>query len=228
MRVRTGVLRSLMTISVAIAPVALWASHKVVSPTSSASNDKVEIAATITLDQAEVTKKLGADAGQGVVLVEVRLSPKTDQPLRISPDDFYILSHDDGQRSQPFTPDQFAGKGGLSVARGPGTAGGFGVSRPGIPIGSTPGGTMRRLPGNGAGVGNSGGEEGGMKTETNDKDQGNSPLLTALKAKQLPDATGTDEISGYLYFPLEGKHKLKNLAVLYRGPGGRLDLEFEH
>jgi hypothetical protein len=228
MRVRTGTLRSLVVTALAIAPTLLFPSHKVVSPTSSVSNDKVEISATITLDQTEVAKKLGSDPGKGVVLVEVRLSPKTDQGMRVSPDDFYILSHDDGQRSQPFSPEQFAGKGGLSVGQGPGTAGGLGVSRPGIPIGTTPGGTMRRLPGNGAGVGNSADAPGGMKTETNDKDQGNSDLLKALKAKQLPDTTANDEVSGYLYFPLAGKHKLKNLAILYRGQGGRLDLEFEH
>jgi hypothetical protein len=35
-------------------------------------------------------------------------------------------------------------------------------------------------------------------------------------------------VSGYLYFPLDGKHKLKNLAVLYRGSAGKLNLEFEH
>jgi hypothetical protein len=221
-------LRFFVAAILALGSTLLIASHKVVSPTSSVSNDKVEISATITLDQTEVAKKLGSDPGKGVVLVEVRLSPKTDQGMRVSPDDFYILSHDDGQRSQPFTPEQFAGKGGLSVAQGPGTAGGIGVSRPGIPIGTSPTGTVRRLPGNGGGIGNSASAPGGMKTDTNDKDQGNSDLLKALKAKQLPDTTATDEVSGYLYFPLEGKHKLKNLAILYRGQGGRLDLEFEH
>jgi hypothetical protein len=35
-------------------------------------------------------------------------------------------------------------------------------------------------------------------------------------------------VSGYLYFPLDGKHKLKNLAILYRGQAGRIDMEFEH
>ena len=53
-------------------------------------------------------------------------------------------------------------------------------------------------------------------------------LLEKIKSKQLPDTTAKDEVSGYLLFPLEGKHKLKNMAVLYRGPGGRLDIEFEH
>jgi hypothetical protein len=87
---------------------------------------------------------------------------------------------------------------------------------------------VQRVPGGGNGIGNMSGQAGGLKTETNDKDRGNSPLLTAIKAKQLPDTTTTDEISGYLLFPLEGKHKLKNMALLYRGQGGHIDLEFEH
>ena len=69
---------------------------------------------------------------------------------------------------------------------------------------------------------------GTTNTQTNEKDKGSKSLLEALKAKQLPDVTSADEVSGYLYFPLDGKHKLKNLAVLYRGQAGHLDLEFQH
>jgi hypothetical protein len=61
-----------------------------------------------------------------------------------------------------------------------------------------------------------------------EKSKGNAKLLEALKAKQLPERESTEVTQGFLYFPLDGKHKLKNLAVLYRGPAGKLDLEFEH
>jgi hypothetical protein len=60
------------------------------------------------------------------------------------------------------------------------------------------------------------------------KSQGNKTLLEALKSKQLETKEVTDPLEGYLYFSLDGKHKLKDLAVLYRGPAGKLDLEFEH
>jgi hypothetical protein len=208
-------------------PGFLFAARKVVSPTASAANDNVEITAILSLDQPEVAQKLGVDPGKGIVLLEVRVSPKTDKGLRISPDDFYLLSHDDGQRSQPFEPDQLAGKGGLVLGQGPGTAGELSRT-PGAPIGTGPMGRVQRMPGAGNGIGNSGGQPGGLKTQTNDKDAGNSTLLTALKAKQLPDTTTADEVSGYLLFPLDGKHKLKNMAVLYRGQAGHLDLEFQH
>src|SRR5689334_18746625 len=96
-----------------VVPALLLASHKVVSPTTSGGNDNVELNATISLAQPEVAQELGVDPGSGVVLVEVRISPKGDKELRIGPDDFYLLAHDDGERSQPFEPDQLAGRGGL-------------------------------------------------------------------------------------------------------------------
>jgi hypothetical protein len=213
---------------VLVAPMLILASHKVVSPTATSGNDKVEVTATITLAEPEVAQKLGADPGKGVVLVEVRVSPKTDKGLRVGPDDFILLAHDDGQRSQPYEPEQLAGRGGLVLSQGPGTAGGLSRT-PGAPIGQDPTtGRVQRMPGAGNGIGNTGSGPGGLKTQTNDKDKGNGTLLSVMKAKQLPDTTATDEVSGYLLFPLDGKHKLKNMAVLYRGPGGHLDLDFEH
>jgi hypothetical protein len=210
-----------------LVPSGLVAAHKVVAPTTSAANDTVEITATITLDEDEIAKKLGADPGKGIALMDVRVTPKTDKPLRVSPDDFFLLSHNDGQRSQAFEPEQLAGRGGLVLAQGPGTPGGLSRS-PGAPIGTGPTGRVQRMPGGGNGIGNKAGEAGGLKTEKNDKDRGNSSLLAAIKAKQLPDTTTADEISGYLLFPLEGKHKLKDMALLYRGQAGHIDLEFQH
>jgi hypothetical protein len=212
---------------IALVPASLIASHKVVSPTTSASNDDVEVNATITLPEEQVAEKLGADPGKGIVLVQVRVTPRGEKALRISPDDFYLLSHDDGQRSQPFEPSQLAGKGGLVVAQGQGSGGGL-ASTPGRPIGTSPTGRVQRFPGRSSGMGNMGAGSGTTNTQTNEKDKGNKSLLEALKAKQLPDVTSADEVSGYLYFPLDGKHKLKNLAVLYRGQAGHLDLEFQH
>lgn len=212
---------------VLLAPTSVIASHKVVSPTTTSANDKVEVTATLTLAEPEVAQKLGADPGKGVVLVEVRVSPKTDKGLRVSPDDFILLAHDDGQRSQPFEPEQLAGKGGLVLSQAPGTQGGLSRA-PGAPIGQDPTtGRVQRMPG-GNGMGNSANSPGSLKTQPNDKDKGNATLLSVMKAKQLPDTVATDEVSGYLLFPLDGKHKLKNMAVLYRGQGGRLDLDFEH
>ncbi|HEY6990531.1 MAG TPA: hypothetical protein VH369_19200 [Bryobacteraceae bacterium] len=197
------------------APVS--AAKKVISPQTSAGNEQIDIVATISLSQEEVTGKLGADPGKGIVLLQVRITPKTDKPVEISPDDFILLAHDDGERSKPFSPDEIAGDGALVVANTPGAK----PTKTGTSVGI--GGIM----------GGSGGSPGNSKaivlnSKMDTKSQGNHALLEALKAKQLPQKESTEPIEGFLYFPLDGKHKLKNLAVLYRGPAGKLDLEFEH
>ncbi|MDQ2843889.1 MAG: hypothetical protein M3Y72_23200 [Acidobacteriota bacterium] len=194
------------------------AAKKVVSPTTSASNEQVDIVATIILAQNEVTQKLGADPGQGIVLLQVRVTPKTDQPVQISPDDFILLAHDDGERSKPFEPEEIAGQGALVLTN---STDGTKVKKTGQSIGI--GGIM-------AGTGGSPGNPRvtTVNTKMDDKKQGNAALLETLKAKQLPAKDTTDEVNGLLYFPLDGKHKLKNLAVLYRGPAGKLDMEFQH
>jgi hypothetical protein len=199
------------------ASVVLAGPKKVVSPETSAGNDQIDIVATITLDEDEVAHKIGADPGKGIVLLEVRVIPKTDKPVQVSPNDFILLAHDDGERAKPFEPSEIAGNGALIVTSN--TQGN--VKKTGSSIGL------------GGMVAGGGGSPGNSKVTTlsskmDTKSQGNEKLLEALKAKQFPDGEATQPVEGYLYFPLDGKHKLKNLAVLYRGPAGRLNLEFEH
>jgi len=198
--------------------LSLAGSKKVVSPSTSAGNEQIDVIATVSLTEEEVTQKLGADPGKGIVLLEIRVIPKTDKAVQISPDDFILLAHDDGERSKPFEPSEIAGKGALVVSN---SADGTKVQKSASSIGF------------GGIVGGSGGSPGNPRVTTlsskmDTKSQGNDKLLEALKAKQLPEKESTEPVEGYLYFPLDGKHKLKNLAVLYRGPAGKLDLEFEH
>lgn len=199
-----------------IAAASLYGSKKIVSPTTTASNDQVDIVATISLDEQEVAGKIGADPGQGVVLLDVRLTPKSDKPIQVSPDDFILLAYDDGERSKPFDPAELAGQGALVVKTSPNgkvsRTSGFGTFGP-LGGGSGPG-TVRK---NDTVNSNMDGSKEGSKT-----------LLEQLKAKQFPQKESADPVKGFLYFPLEGKHKLKNLVVLYRGDGGRLKLLFEH
>ncbi|HEY7305642.1 MAG TPA: hypothetical protein VH601_16070 [Bryobacteraceae bacterium] len=194
-----------------------FAAKKVVSPNTSAGNEQVDIVATISLNEEEVAQKLGADPGKGIVLLQVRVIPKTDQPVQMSPDDFILLAHDDGERSKPFDAAEIAGQGALVVTNTNGAK----AQKTGTSFGL--GGMM----------GGAGGSPGNSKVVTlsskmDEKQKGNKTLLEVLKAKQFPDKESTDPVEGFLYFPLDGKHKLKNLAVLYRGPAGKLDLEFEH
>jgi hypothetical protein len=105
----------LCSIAIVLTAASLTASKKVVSPETSAGNELVDIMATISLSQEEVTQKLGADAGKGIVLLKVKITPKTDKSVQVSPDDFVLLAHDDGERNKPYEPEQIAADGALIV-----------------------------------------------------------------------------------------------------------------
>jgi hypothetical protein len=194
------------------------ASKKVISPVTTGSNDQMDVEATITLAEDEVTEQLGADPGKGIVLLKVRVTPKVDTPLQISPDDFILLAHDDGERSRPFEASEIAGKGAMvvsDVAQGAQKkTSGFGG------FGGMMGGGSGSSPGNSKPV--------ILNSKMDPNAKGSEKLLEVLRAKELKTVDATKPVEGYLYFPLDGKHKLKNLAVLYRGPAGKLNLEFEH
>jgi hypothetical protein len=203
--------------ALALSAATLFASKKVVSPSTSGSNEQIDIVATLSLAEDEVAQKLGVDPGPGVVLVEVRATPKTDKPLLLSPDDFILLAHDDGERSQPFQPSEIAGRGALVVAEKPATVK---KSSSMVGFGGMVGG------GGGASPGNP--KETTVTTKMDSKSEGNDKLLAALKAKQFPTKESIEPVEGFLYFPLRGKHKLKNMELLYRGSAGKLNLDFQH
>ncbi len=211
MRLLSGSLVFLLTATSA------FPAKKVLSPSTSAGNDQIDVVATIFMTEEEVAQKIGADPGKGIVLLQVRVIPKTDAPVQLSPDDFILLAHDDGERSKPFDPAQIAGQGAMVVTaatvktKQTSGFGGFG-GMAGGGSGSSPGNSKPTT----------------LSTKMDPKSQGNEKLLEALQAKQFPQKESVQPVEGYLYFPLDGKHKLKNLAVLYRGQAGNLNLEFQH
>lgn len=191
-------------------------------PTGSASNDNIEVAATLHNGKEAVQAVVGSDLGGYIVIVEVVVTPKGDKPLAVGPDDFILRSDKDGQRTGPFAPSQIAGKGALVVsARG--GAGGMMMDESGPVWGGTMG-RPRRLGGEGAAMGNT-----SVQTETSvhttDKEK-DDPVLATLKAKVLPIKETAEPVSGLLYFLMEGKHKTKQLEMYYKGPAGNLSLRF--
>ena len=196
----------------------LLASKKTISPETSAGNELVDIVATISLAEEEVTQKIGADPGKGIVLLQVRVIPKTDKSVQVSPDDFILLAHDDGERNTPFDPAQIASDGALVVKNTADKS--AKKTSPTIGFGGMVAGGGGASPGNSKPV--------VLGGTMDSKNKGNKTLLEALQAKQLKPIDTDQPVEGYLYFSLDGKHKLKNLAVLYRGPAGKLDMEFEH
>lgn len=220
-------MRRILAVSLALLTSSLWAQKKTIEP-GFASSDEVEITATMHIDRAEITQLVGAELEKHIYVVEVKVRPKGEKPLRINLDDFVILKTDDGQRSTPFAPSQIASTGGLALkseriggwahqGNGP-VWGGVGSRAPG------------RLPGNGGAIGSQtgGSDATGVQAQTKTgTEPADNPLLTVLKAKVLPEKETTETVSGLLYFPLEGKLKLKNLSLLYKAPGGKMEIVFQ-
>jgi hypothetical protein len=196
--------------------------------TNQAGNEKVDIFATPLLDPAEIRQALGADLPPGVIAVQVKVVPKGEEPLSVSHDDFTLLSHKDGQRSGAFEPSQIAGSATM-VVRQTIEGGGYGTQTQRPIWGGIPGaGGRPTMAGPASGV-SSGSTQGQEKAEASvhsgDQKDAN-PLLKLLTEKMLPDKESLQPISGLLYFPIEGKQKIKDLELIYKGPAGKLFIEF--
>jgi hypothetical protein len=193
--------------------LALGAAEKKL-PIEQTSNDMIEIIATPIIDKDEIRQELGSDLGGDIVLVRVQVRPVSDKPVKISLDDFLLVSGKDGQRSQPFTPSQIAGDAAL-VLTPQGAKNGIGGNRP----------KWSGIAGPfGMGTGSGGSSTPDTKVESvHDKP---NPVLTVLKEKVLQEKEITEPISGLLYFQMVGKFKPKDLEFHYKGPAGQLALRF--
>jgi hypothetical protein len=195
-----------------------------------AGNDDIELVGKVLVDRAEVQQALGADLGPGYVAVRMKITPKIGRPMRISPDDFTLLSRKDGERSSALAPSQIAGRGALVVRAAARQPGGLGTQTNGPVWGGIGGAQPRRLPGNGGNLGTAGSVESGTAEATVDaeKNAPENPLLAVLAAKGIPDIETKDPVEGLLYFALENrKVKPKDLGMVYRGAGGRLVIDFK-
>ena len=199
-----------------ISLAALGAAEKKL-PIEQTSNDVIEISASPIIDKDEIRQELGSDLGGDIVVVRIQVRPVSDKPIKVSLDDFLLVSSKDGQRSQPFAPSQIAGDTAL-VLTPQGAKNGMGGNRPkwsGIagPFGM----------GTGSGSSETSGTD--TKVESVHSDKPN-PLLAVLKDKILPEKEITERISGLLYFQMVGKFKAKDLELHYKGPAGQLGLRF--
>jgi len=188
-------------------------------------SDEVEITASLLATKEEISAALGAELPKGVVAVLVKVRPKGEKPLRIDRDDFVLMKSDDGQRSTPFAPSQLAGTGGLTLQSK--VIGGWAAQGNG-PIWGGVGGPPRQGPGNGGTMGNQTAQATQVEAKSKEGESKGKedPLLAVLKSKGLPEAPTTEIVQGLLYFPLEGRVKLKNISLLYKAPSSRLELRF--
>jgi hypothetical protein len=218
-------MRTAVGLSIVILATA-FAGDKKPTITNQAGNERVDIFATPLLDPNDIRAALGMELPKGIIAVQVKVVPRGEKALSISRDDFTLISHKDGQRSGPFGPNQIAGSSTLVVSTT--SDGGVALQPTGPVWGGGPetgrGPVMLGQPG-GLAAGGAGGEERAQATLKRGKDS-ESPLLKALAEKMLPDTESLQPVTGLLYFPLEGKVKIKDLAMIYKGPAGRLSIEF--
>lgn len=198
------------------------------TPTGSAANAKLRVEASLYPDKESVKQLIGFELDEGFMVVAVKITPITEDPLRIDRDHFFLRSDKDGQKATPYSPSQLAGPGAMRISSR-GVDGGSVASENRGPVwGGIGGGGIGRMPGQSNQMGNSATIEEATATFEKGKDgEGKSPLLIALEQKVLVDSKETKEpLEGLLYLLMEGKHKVKQLELHYRGPGGKLDIRF--
>ncbi|HEY7334540.1 MAG TPA: hypothetical protein VH639_06625 [Bryobacteraceae bacterium] len=169
-----------------------------------AGNDDVDLAGTVVIERQAIQQELGVDMGEGYMLVRIKVTPKADAGLRVGPDDFTLLSRKNGERSPALDPSQIADTGGALIVK---------------PAAQQPGGDGTRT--NGPIWGGVTPKAAGAKTGKDDR------LLSALKEKALQDQEAKKPVEGLLYFALDGKLKPKDISLLYKGPAGRLVIDFK-
>lgn len=221
------------TITLLLVPALLVAQKAV--PQGSASDAKVAIEAKVYMDPESVKQLLGQDPGPGIMVVEVKVTPKEGEKVRLDRDHFLLRSDKDGQSARPMEPSQVAGSSVLVVGSRGGTQGTamseqrrvpYGV--PGVPGGGPyPGGPPPSLPGTQPPVAGAATADTSEATASiEERGKKDNPVLAALKEKILPDGEIEGPVSGLLYFNMEGKHKVKQLELVYRKSPPRIHIRF--
>lgn len=198
-------------------------------PRGEASNKALKIEATAWLDKASIDNAVGQPMTEGVVVVEVKLTPAASQTIAVDFNDFLLRSDKDGQRTTPYSASQVAGNSVLVISSRAVDGGAVATENRGPSWGGLGGGMPQRLPGQSPGVGNT-----AVVTEANAEMRGgetpankDNPLLAAVKAKILPEKEIREPLAGQLYFLLEGKHKTKQIELIYKSSAGPLSIRFK-
>jgi len=219
--------RRIALVLTAIAGVlSLLAADKKVEP-ARASNDRIDIRGTAITGREAVTAALGIDPGTDMIVVQIEVRPRIDEGVNLTRDDFILISRKDGQRSPAMHPSQIAGSGALMVQSTEHSAGGGMLGRPRPVWGGIPGtsGRPRRMGGDDD---VSSVTQAEAKSSVSDaQTMEDSPVMSALRKKELPLGLVKEPVQGLLYYVLEGKHKLKDLDLIYKAHDGQLILDFQ-
>jgi hypothetical protein len=198
--------------------------------------EDVEFSFRLVQDVDEIERLVGDRLDEDFTLVEVRLRALYGTKVELNRSSFTLRSFSGNDHSLAQSPDRIAGAGSLMVR--PGTSGGGGVytrGREQIPLGRGPeGGAPRQTTGVPSEFGGSlpdGGSPGtsqrGVEVPAVASDAGVS-LRDRLEWHELPLKAGDRDVSGYLYFQLDPKHKLKNISLTYAGRYGEVRVAFKN
>jgi len=163
-----------------------------------AGNGNIDLNGHVIMDPKEIQQLLGAPMEAGYVVVQIKVSPRTPDAIRISADDFTLISRKDGERSPALVPSQIFGAASLVMKSKTTYSGSAGVSSTSVNV-----------------------------APVEPKKAPDSPLEKVLESKLLPDTETKEPVEGLLYFLLAGKNKPKDLGLLYKGPAGRLSMDFK-
>lgn len=164
-----------------------------------AGNGNIDLAGTVFIDSKDIQQVLGTTLDPGYIVVRIKVEPRMSQAIRISADDFTLVSRKDGERSESLLPSRIGGAANLILKSKTTHAGSAGVSSTEVAV-----------------------------TTANDKTaQPESPSAKLLESKMLKDVETKEPVEGLLYFLLEGKNKVKDLGLLYKGPAGHLAMDFK-
>jgi len=180
-----------------------------------AGNDNLDLQGTVLIAPADMRQALGGtDMQPGYLIVRIKATPKTPGALRLSPDDFTLLSRKDGQRSPAQTPHQVAGGGSVLVVRR--------ANEQPRGDGTTVNGPVWA----GVSVKRKSTVETDSAPQVKDDGATDSPLIQSLTEKGLPDKEIKTPVEGLLYFGMDGKLKAKDLSLIYTGPAGKMVIDF--
>ncbi|HEY1755573.1 MAG TPA: hypothetical protein VGG72_09275 [Bryobacteraceae bacterium] len=182
-----------------------------------AGNNDIDLQGTVLIVRNDIKLALdGPDLPPEYIAVRMKVTPKSGAPLRISPDDFTLLSRKNGERSPALSPNQIAGGGTvLMVKPAANQPGGDGTTANGPIWGGVSLGRRSSTNSNTA-----------PSVHTENRD-GDAPMVKLLAAKALPDKDIKDAVEGLLYFAMDGKLKPKDLSMIYQGPAGKLVIDFK-
>jgi hypothetical protein len=191
-----------------------------------AANQQIKVEAVVYLNRETIKEKVGVDMNPAIVLAELKVTPVGDAPVKIWREEFVLHSFKDGQKSTPFAASEIAGNNVLVISHRAGEGGGVAGQNNGPTFGGL-GGTFGGF-GNGGGIGNTASTtEAVAEAKSGDEKAPPNPLLKRIEDRLLPQNEISGPVGGELYFLLEGKHKAKDLQLLYKGVAGKLVVTFQ-